>query len=109
MEIGIDILVVRELTGGLLFGTPKSIEAIGRSKARGGYDIYSTSEIERIARSPFIRTGTGEIPHGRKPKVTSMIKQMCSRTGLVRSGYDVGKDYSDVTLEHMLAGTMGNQ
>jgi 3-isopropylmalate dehydrogenase len=94
---GIDILVVRELTGGMYFGQPKKTEAID-----GGYRavdtmVYTTPEIERIAHVAF-RT-----PQLRRKKVTSIDKANVLENGVLWRDVvtRVGKAYPDVTLEHM--------
>jgi 3-isopropylmalate dehydrogenase len=103
---GIDILVVRELTGGLYFGRPKSIETIGHGQKRAmDTMIYSTSEIERISHVAFHaaqeRAKSGS---GRKPKVTSIDKANVLENGVLWREVvtDVGKEYPGVELEHML-------
>jgi 3-isopropylmalate dehydrogenase len=103
---GIDVLVVRELTGGLYFGTPKGIENIGSGQKRATDTmIYSTSEIERIAHVAFHsaqqRTKSNS---GRKPKVTSIDKANVLENGVLWREVvsEVGKQYPEVVLEHML-------
>jgi 3-isopropylmalate dehydrogenase len=94
---GIDILVVRELTGGMYFGQPKKTEAID-----GGYRavdtmVYTTPEIERIAHVAF---RTAQL---RRKKVTSIDKANVLENGVLWRDVvtRVGKAYPDVTLEHM--------
>jgi 3-isopropylmalate dehydrogenase len=102
---GIDILVVRELTGGLYFGTPKSIETLGNGQKRATDTmIYSTSEIERITRVAFHSAQERAKSSGRKPKVTSIDKANVLENGVLWREVvsDVGKQYPDVVLEHML-------
>lgn len=103
---GINILVVRELTGGLYFGTPKLIETIGAGQKRAiDTMIYTTSEIERIAHVAFKAARERlKSSHGRKPKVTSIDKANVLENGVLWRDVvtDVGKQYPDVTLEHML-------
>jgi 3-isopropylmalate dehydrogenase len=103
---GIDILVVRELTGGLYFGTPKSIETLGGGQKRAmDTMIYSTSEIERITHVAFHaaqqRAKSGS---GRKPKVTSIDKANVLENGVLWREVvsDIAKQYPEVALEHML-------
>jgi 3-isopropylmalate dehydrogenase len=95
---GVDLLVVRELTGGLYYGKPSEIR-----EAKGGASAvdtmaYSESEIERILRYSF------ELARSRRKQVTSVDKAnvlSCSR--LWRSVAErVAKDYPDVTLKHLL-------
>jgi 3-isopropylmalate dehydrogenase len=93
---GTDILIVRELLGGVYFGQPRSIE--GQSGARQALNTmrYGETEIERIARVAF------ELARGRKRKVLSVDKANvleCSR--LWREVVTrVGSEYSDVKLTH---------
>ncbi len=66
---GVDIMVVRELTGGIYFGTPRGIENIGGSEKKGTNTLsYTTNEIKRIAKVAF------EISSKRSKKVTSVDK-----------------------------------
>src|SRR5882757_353230 len=82
---GIDILIVRELTGGLYFGTPKSIESIGSGQKRAmDTMIYSTAEIERIAHVAFHAAQERARSNGaRKPKVTSIDKANVLENGIL--------------------------
>ncbi len=98
---GIDILVVRELTGGLYFGQPKKTEEItcdGR-RVRRAIDtmVYSTPEIERIAHVAF---GAARL---RRKKVTSIDKANVLENGVLWREVvaAVGKQYADVALEHL--------
>jgi len=103
---GIDVLVVRELTGGLYFGTPKSIETFANGQKRATDTmIYSTSEIERIAHVAFhAAQERAKSRSGRKPKVTSIDKANVLENGVLWREVvtEVGKKYPDVALEHML-------
>jgi 3-isopropylmalate dehydrogenase len=103
---GIDILVVRELTAGLYFGKPKSIETLGNGQKRATDTmIHSTSEIERISHVAFLAAQErAKSAGGRKPKVTSVDKANVLENGVLWREVvsDVGKHYPDVTLEHML-------
>ncbi len=91
---GVDLIVVRELTGGIYFGEPR-IEGTGRAVDTM---IYTRAEVERIAHVAFC------IARGRRGKVTSVDKAnvlACSR--LWRQTVEaVAHDYPDVALEHML-------
>ena len=93
---GTDLLVVRELLGGLYFGEPRSIEGDAGSKQAVNTMRYREPEIERIARVAF------ELARTRRRKVLSVDKANvleCSR--LWREVVTrVGKDYPDVTLAH---------
>jgi len=95
---GIDILVVRELTGGMYFGQPKKTEAL----AGGGFRaidtmVYTTPEIERIAHVAF------QAARRRRKKLTSIDKANVLENGILWREVvtRVGKEYPDVALEHM--------
>jgi len=104
---GLDILVVRELTGGLYFGQPKKTEEV--VEAREGSDsprrfqrsidtmVYTTPEIERIARVAF------ESARLRRRKVTSIDKANVLENGILWREVvtRIGKEFPDVALEHM--------
>lgn len=94
---GFDMIIVRELTGGLYFGARKTTEENG---VRTAVDTlsYNENEIRRIAIKAF------EIARKRRNKVTSVDKaNVLDSSRLWRSVVeDVSKDYPDVTLEHML-------
>ena len=94
---GFDMIIVRELTGGLYFGARKTTEENG---VRTAVDTlsYNENEIRRIAIKAF------EIARKRRNKVTSVDKEnVLDSSRLWRSVVeDVAKDYPDVTLEHML-------
>lgn len=94
---GIDILVVRELTGGMYFGQPKKTEAIPGGHRAIDTMVYTTPEIERIAHVAF-RTA-----RLRRKKLTSIDKANVLENGVLWREVvtTVHKQYSDVTLEHM--------
>jgi 3-isopropylmalate dehydrogenase len=94
---GIDILVVRELTGGMYFGQPKKTEAIDGGQRAIDTMVYTTPEIERIAHVAF---RTAQL---RRKKVTSIDKANVLENGVLWRDVvtRVGKAYPDVTLEHM--------
>lgn len=104
---GLDILIVRELTGGVYFGEPKEIIDLGEGQKRAiDTQVYDTYEIERIAAVAF------ELARTRKNKVTSMEKRNVMKSGVLWNEVvsKVHKDnYSDVHLEHMLADSGGMQ
>ena len=98
---GLDILIVRELTGGVYFGEPRGIEDIGNGERRGvNTQVYTTSEIIRVAKVAF------DLAKKRGNKVTS-----CEKANVMESGKlwreEVTKlheaEFSDVNLEHMYA------
>jgi 3-isopropylmalate dehydrogenase len=92
---GTDLLIVRELLGGLYFGTPRGFEE-GRS---GGYNTmrYSVEEIERVTRVAF------ESARSRRSKVTSVDKANVLETSQIwrETVTRVAADYPDVQLEHL--------
>jgi 3-isopropylmalate dehydrogenase len=94
---GVDIMVVRELTGDVYFGTPRGIEL--RDGQRVGINtlVYSESEIRRIAYTAF------SIARRRRKKVTSVDKaNVLESMALWREVVtDVAKEYPDVRLDHM--------
>jgi 3-isopropylmalate dehydrogenase len=94
---GVDILVVRELTGGLYFGQPKGIETLPDGERGLDTLIYTTQEIERIARVAF------EAARRRRKHVTSVDKAnvLASSELWRRVVTDVGRAFPDVRLEHM--------
>ena len=98
---GLDIMFVRELTGGVYFGQPRFIETLPDGQRRGvDTQVYTTSEIERVSRVAF------ELARGRRNKVHSLEKSNVMETGLLWREVvtDLHKrDYADVELEHMLA------
>jgi 3-isopropylmalate dehydrogenase len=103
---GLDLLIVRELTGGVYFGEPKAITELGNGQKRAiDTQVYDTYEIERIARVAF------ELARTRRKKVTSADKRNVMKSGVlwheVVSG--VHRDYGDVELEHVLADNCGMQ
>lgn len=98
---GLDLLIVRELTGGVYFGLPKGIEDLGGGQKRAiDTQIYETYEIERIARVAF------ELARQRRKKVTSMEKHNVMQTGVLWREVMTqthAQEYTDVVLEHNLA------
>jgi len=101
MVEGLDIVILRELTGGVYFGEPKTIEDIGNGQKRAiDTQIYDTYEIERISRAAF------DLARARSGRVTSMEKRNVMKSGVlwrevVEATHKDG--YTDVKLDHMLA------
>ena len=96
-KAGFDMLIMRELTGGLYFGERRTIEENGVRKAIDTL-TYDENEIRRIAIKGF------DIARKRRKKVTSVDKaNVLDSSRLWRKVVEeVAKDYPDVTLEHML-------
>jgi 3-isopropylmalate dehydrogenase len=96
---GLDILIIRELTGDIYFGQPRGIRTL-ESGEREGFDTmrYTESEIRRIARVGF------EAARGRGRKLCSVDKaNVLETTQLWRDVVtEVGRDYPDVALSHLL-------
>lgn len=95
---GVDMIVLRELTGGLYFGKPK--KRWNTSRGRRGVDTlrYSEQEIERILHAGF------ELARGRRKHLTSVDKSNVLETSRLwrEIAVEVSKDYPDVELEHIL-------
>jgi len=104
---GLDILIVRELTGGVYFGEPKEIIDLGNGQKRGiDTQIYDTYEIERIAGVAF------ELARTRNNTVCSMEKRNVMKSGVLWNQVVTEthkRAYADVKLEHMLADAGGMQ
>ncbi len=98
---GLDILIVRELTGGVYFGEPKTITDLGNGQKRGiDTQIYDTFEIERIARVAF------DLALTRKGKVSSAEKRNVMKTGVLWNEVVTrihAAEYPGIQLEHVLA------
>src|SRR5467141_461608 len=96
---GTDLMVIRELTGGLYFGEPRGVERLADGGARAvNTMVYTSREIERIARTAF------EVARKRRKRLASVDKanvlvvSQLWREVVTR----VARDYPDVTLEHVL-------
>jgi len=104
---GLDIMIVRELTGGVYFGEPKTITDLGNGQKRAvDTQVYDTYEIERIGRVAF------ELARKRRNKVTSMEKRNVMKTGVLWHEVMIAmhqREFKDVTLEHQLADAGGMQ
>ncbi len=104
---GLDILIVRELTGGVYFGEPKTITDLGNGQKRAiDTQVYDTYEIDRIARVAF------ELARTRRNKVTSSEKNNVMRSGVLWKEVVTAihaQDYKDVELEHNLADSLAMQ
>ena len=98
---GLDIMIVRELTGGIYFGEPRGIKPIENGERRGiNTHTYTSSEIIRVAKVAF------ELAQKRNKKVTSCEKSNVMEAGILwREEVQKVKDeeYKNIELNHMLA------
>jgi len=98
---GLDIMIVRESTGGIYFGEPRGIETMPDGKRRGiDTEVYTEDEIARVARVAF------DLARKRRRKVTSVEKANVMQSGRLWRAVvsEVGKaEYPDVELQHMYA------
>jgi 3-isopropylmalate dehydrogenase len=94
---GFDIVVVRELTGGIYFGQPKGREGEGKDEKAFDTEVYHRSEIERIAKIAF------ESARLRDKKVCSIDKANVLQSSILWREVveEIAKDYPDVELSHM--------
>ena len=98
---GVDLIVIRELTGGLYFGKPKKRWETARGRKAVDSLIYSEREIERIVRVGF------ELARSRSKKLVSVDKANVLESSRLWSqvAAEVSKNYPDVSLENMLVDT----
>ncbi|MDJ0894230.1 MAG: 3-isopropylmalate dehydrogenase [Alphaproteobacteria bacterium] len=98
---GLDLMIVRELTGGVYFGEPRGIEDLGGGQRRGvNTQVYTTAEVERVGRVAF------ELARKRSNRVCSVEKSNVMESGLMwREDMTAlhAREFSDVELSHMLA------
>jgi len=98
---GLDIMIVRELTGGIYFGEPRGIKPIENGERKGiNTHVYTSGEIIRVAKVAF------ELAQKRNKKVTSCEKSNVMEAGILwREEVQKLKDseYANVELNHMLA------
>ena len=104
---GLDIMIVRELTGGVYFGEPKQIIDLGNGQKRGiDTQVYDTFEIERISRVAF------DLARKRGGRVTSSEKHNVMKSGVLWKEVVTAlhaREFADVKLDHMLADALGMQ
>ncbi len=95
---GADLMVIRELTGGLYFGEPRGIEGSGAARRGVNTMAYTAGEIERIAHLAF------QVARGRRKRLTSVDKSnVLVVSQLWREVViEVGTAYPDVALDHLL-------
>ena len=104
---GLDILILRELTGGVYFGEPKEIRDLGNGQKRAiDTQVYDTFEIERIVRVAC------ELARTRRNTVCSMEKRNVMKSGVLWhevAGEVAAREFPDVDFSHMLADAGGMQ
>jgi 3-isopropylmalate dehydrogenase len=95
---GTDMIIVRELTGGVYYGTPRGIEGEGAQARAANTMSYTHAEIERVARMAF------HLARGRRRKVSSVDKSNVLENSQLwrRVVIEVGREFPDVALEHIL-------
>src|SRR6202034_2590904 len=95
---GTDMIIVRELTGGLYYGTPRGISGTGMDERGVNTMTYTRREIDRVSRMAF------ELARKRRKKLTSVDKSNVIDTSQLwrRVVIEVSKDYGDVELDHIL-------
>src|SRR6266478_1645896 len=95
---GTDMIIVRELTGGIYYGTPRGIEENGTETRAVNTMVYTRTEIERVARMAF------HLARGRRKKVTSVDKSNVLENSQLwrRVVTEIAGEFPDITLDHML-------
>ncbi len=98
---GLDIMIVRESTGGIYFGEPRGVETLADGSKRGiNTEVYTTHEIERVARVAF------ELARKRQNRLCSVEKANVMESGLLWRQTVTAlhtREFSDVALSHMYA------
>src|SRR5208283_2474588 len=95
---GTDMIIVRELTGGIYYGTPRGIYGEGENEHAVNTMAYTRHEIERVCRMAF------HLARNRRKKVTSVDKSNVIETSQLwrKIAIEIGKEFPDVTLDHLL-------
>src|ERR1700681_555780 len=95
---GTDMIIVRELTGGMYYGTPRGISGTGADERAVNTMVYTRAEIERVARMAF------QLARGRRKKVTSVDKSNVLENSHLwrRVVTEIAREFPDVALDHML-------
>ncbi len=97
---GLDLMIVREATGGIYFGEPRGIETLPDGSKRGiNTEVYTTAEIFRVGRVAF------DLARQRDKRLTSVEKANVMESGLLwrETITALAADYPDVALTHMYA------
>src|ERR1700728_231027 len=102
---GTDMIIVRELTGGLYYGTPRGIEGSGANERAVNTMSYTRPEIERVTRMAF------HLARNRRKKVTSVDKSNVIETSQLwrKVIIEVAEEFPDVELDHLLVDTAAMQ
>jgi len=95
---GTDMIIVRELTGGIYYGMPRGISGEGAEMRAVNTMTYTRAEIERVSRMAF------RLAQGRRKKVTSVDKSNVLENSQLwrRVVVDIAREFPDVALDHML-------
>jgi 3-isopropylmalate dehydrogenase len=95
---GTDMIIVRELTGGIYYGTPRGISGSGADERAVNTMTYTRAEIERVSRMAF------HLARARRKKVTSVDKSNVLENSQLwrRVVVEVARDYPDIELDHIL-------
>jgi 3-isopropylmalate dehydrogenase len=95
---GTDMIIVRELTGGIYYGTPRGITEDGAETRAVNTMVYTRTEIERVSRMAF------HLARGRRKKVTSVDKSNVLENSQLwrRVVTEVGREFPEVALDHIL-------
>src|SRR5579875_983327 len=95
---GTDMIIVRELTGGLYYGTPRGISGTGADERAVNTMVYTRPEIERVTRMAF------QLARKRRKKVTSVDKSNVLENSQLwrRVVTEISADYRDIALDHLL-------
>jgi 3-isopropylmalate dehydrogenase len=102
---GTDLLIVRELTGGLYFGQPRGIRSEGNGRRGTNTMTYTTAEIERVARRAF------ELARKRRKKLVSVDKSNALETSQLwrETVTTLAREYPDVACSHLLVDSCAMQ
>src|SRR5580693_4422530 len=102
---GTDMIIVRELTGGIYYGTPRGIFGTGADERAVNTLSYTRPEIERVTRMAF------HLARNRRKKVTSVDKSNVIETSQLwrKVVIEVAEEFPDVALEHLLVDTAAMQ
>lgn len=95
---GVDLIIVRELTGGIYYGTPRGISGEGAAERGVNTMTYTRAEIERVTRVAF------NLARARRKKVTSVDKSNVLETSQLwrRVTIEIANEFPDVELDHIL-------